>query len=304
MFSSAARRSILKPKFIHYIITRMGLGKRDELFYREHVELCRLTLAKSLEAQSNKNFIWAIAIDLRAPAWVDDSLRQLAGSIEVIVWRRDPFKTSFQPIDIKLIKPSLTYITTRADDDDFLHISFVEQTQSDLSGCRPLTALTYAKGVDLTEDGLFYKHYPFNAQGLSIVTDHTLKGHVYSCSHTNTGVIVKKNGGSVIIKDDTKPMWIRTWRLNSDSSAARGIRVNIERTANINWSEYGTNEQSIAALLLRLRVKEFPMGGVYGKETIPRLILKSYLLDKIRNLRKSNENDEEIEKLAQVMYHL
>jgi len=282
----------------------MGIGKRDEFFYREHVEFCRLTLAKSLEAQSSKNFIWVIAIDLRAPAWVDDALRQLAPSIEVIVWRRDPFETSFQPIDVELVQPSETYITTRIDDDDFVHISFVEQTQSDLSGCKPLTALTYANGVDMTEGGLFHKRYPWTGLGLSVVTDHTLKGHVYKYSHMNTGAIVKKNGGQAIKKDTTKPMWIRTWRLNSDSSEARGIRVNVQRSANINWSEYGTDEQSIVALRELLRVKGLPMGGVYGERTIPRSILKRYLTDQIQKLRKDNMHDEEIEKLAQIMYHL
>lgn len=290
---------------LHYIVTRMGLGKRDDEFYKEHIELCRLTLSRSLEAQTNKNFTWAVAIDARAPDWVDEQILKMAPSVKTEVWRRDPLLVGFRPLERSLLKESNTYITTRIDDDDFLHISFVNEIQRQFLFLEPISAITYSRGLDLTSDGLYQKRYAWFSAGLSVLTKNNLDGHVYRYSHTKTGTIVSEAGGTANVLDTPHPMWIRSWRLSSDSSAAKGFRIDTSAPAYVNWEDYGTDDQCIYELRNILsKASTGGNGGVLTKSSIPRLSLKSYLLEEIRRKKAATCPADEIEKLAQIMYLL
>lgn len=293
---------------LHLVITRMGIGVRNPKFYDDHIRLAGLTIAKSLSAQTQKDFVWVVAIDSRAPADVDDRIKALAPSVRTEVWRRDPFEVGINPIDrsrIKRLADGRSIITTRVDDDDFLHKHFTERLHESLRSCSIPAALTFRKGANLTTEGIYITNYPWIGLGLSGLSGPDLGIHAYSGMHTKMGEKAEEIGGEAITVDTPFPMWIRTWRLSSDSSLARGIRVDDkDEFSAFRPEDYGANEASIRDLLSILKEPEKVRDqGVFEKAAAPRMLLKSNLIRKVREMRKNPDHDRaEVEVLSQIMY--
>lgn len=302
----------MNNEFVHFIITRIGLGVRDDAFYRDHLELARLTIVASLSAQTNKDFYWLVAIDIRAPGWVDEVLTEYAnlGKFKILISRRDPFVYALNPVDKKLIKSiaaGRNIITTRVDDDDFLHVDFVSLVQGEFLKFKKIpAAITFSDGINMTSDGYYSMNYPWIGLGLSVLSGSDLAVHCYKFSHTTMNKTFVDNGGSVVDVRTPMPIWMRTWRFSSDSSAARGFRVNKNNTrvTSIKVSDFGATQDGIDQLLIFLGRDLVGDGApVFGGKAIPKLVMKSKLISSVIEMKKNNaEKADDIEFLAQLMY--
>ena len=295
-------------EFVHIIVTRLGVGVRRPSFYDEHLSLARLTVAASLNAQTCRNFIWAVAIDARAPKDIEERLEALVPGIQVEVWRRDPFKDANAPLDRRRIvemADGRSIFTTRVDDDDFLHKSFVRETQDELRGTPLSTALTFRSGSNLL-NGVFYEaDYPWLGLGLTTHTDASLSFHAYRHSHTKMGIQAEAAGASALIRKTEVPMWIRTWRASSDSTAARGFRVKADSPLVVDPAEYGATPEGMEELEQILATSLRPEDlGVNRTDAIPRLRLKAMVLKRIKELDRGDSDEEEVEGLRQIFYIL
>jgi hypothetical protein len=58
----------------HFVVTRFGLGIREEAWYRAKMEVFKRTAFASLNCQDSQQFHWLICIDKCAPSWFKNSL--------------------------------------------------------------------------------------------------------------------------------------------------------------------------------------------------------------------------------------
>jgi len=293
----------------HVIITRFGLARLDEAFYREHLRLCSLTLAPSLRAQSSKKFIWAVAIDKRAPEWVDDAIRQLTPGIDVRIWRIDPLVDGLNPVDVEALERIArgdAVITSRVDDDDLLHRDFVRRTRSELKDATGVVYLTYGDGLIISRRTTEKRRSPWIGLGLSCLSSAPFEDQAYRYSHSRTGVEAARDGHEVREISTPEPMWIRTYRATSDSAEPyKGTRIRIGEATSVDPRLFGLSKLGLWRLRRALREAEAAptRSGITRPKAQPRLFMKSEILRTIEALRMQEpEPKETIEALAAALY--
>jgi len=284
----------------------MGIGVRRPAFYDDHLNLARLTIARSLSVQTSSNFIWAVAIDSRAPAGIEERIKALAPRLAIEVWRRDPFVVGLTPLNrgrIAELADGKDVILSRVDDDDLLHQDFVTRAQRDLLHSPAPSALSYSRGANFV-DGEFYPDvYPWFSAGLTTRTKADLSLHAYRYAHTQMGGRVEDAGGLAWVKESSEPMWIRTWRASSDSTAARGFRITQDNAEAVDLEKFGLNLNLIDELnhvLASAPVAEDR--GVRSKQAIPRMQLKISILKQIKTAAGLGAEEADLEALRQAMY--
>ncbi|MBI9041304.1 glycosyltransferase [Lutibacter sp.] len=131
--------------FQHYIITRFNLRKDDwtttknnekvlsDSWLQERFDLFENYCFSSVKNQTNKNFKWLVFFDINTPESYKQKVEEFQKSFDNFV----PFfidgMTNFLPEIVKNIKllDSKEYcITSRLDNDDSLHINYVNTIQS------------------------------------------------------------------------------------------------------------------------------------------------------------------------------
>jgi hypothetical protein len=293
-------------KFV--FITRLGIGRRDDAFYRSHLRLCAMTIAASLRAQTAKDFLWVIAIDARAPIWVEAAIRKMASGIATEVWRWDPLVAKFNPIDRKRLQEIAggePIVTVRVDDDDLLHRSFVERVRKRFRTAAPNTFLTYSSGLLLSHRGVTTQRKAWIGLGLACLSDAGVETTAYQYSHSHTGKLATIDGHRVVeVYRADRPMWIRTIHSASDSSIRRADQPVPDAT--FVPRHYGLNILSLMLLrrMLRSGNGEPPPIATASGKPLPRLYMKMLLIRQIERIREEDPASEEIDALATAMYAL
>ena len=297
------------PSFAHLVITRIGIGVRRKEFYDNHLELARLTVAKSLTAQTCQDFTWIVSIDARAPDDVDERIKALAPQIRTEVWRIDPLERNLNAVDLPKMRKfanGLNIITTRIDDDDLMSRNCIAVIQEKLGSCSPPAAITFPNGLNMTRYGIYNARFPWIAIGLSSLSAPAATNHIYGFNHTKVGASIEKMHGTAIVAETSEPMWLRTIRSSSDSHAGTEQRATKRKpTQQFQPEQFGLDFSEAAELFALLKT-DSPSNidtGVYTKAAVPRMILKRKLIQQIHQLRKDLAHDPtEIEALAQIVY--
>ena len=301
---------MMQHKFVHVVVTRFGLGRRDEAFYRQHLNLCGLTLAPSLRAQIDQDFIWAVAIDARAPEWVDAAIKKLAGAVRTVVWRLDPLVTGFYPIDfdqLGAIANGRWVATSRIDDDDLLHSTYTTAVASHFDGRTKPTAISFAGGVYLSAGSAASKRYPWMGAGIALLSPPSSTRTIYNGEHNRMGEWTVAEGGESVVVDDGPRMWIRTMRHASDSGAVRGTRMTASKRLRFRPRDYGIGYLQLLLLRLHLAGPAVDRQSLTQDRPLPSLFMKMELHALIREQRQKPDDPLKavrIEALANALYSI
>lgn len=295
----------------HIIVTRLGVGVRNPEFYRVHLEYLKRSVARSLAAQTERNFTWAVVIDERAPEWVEPELAAL-NLPQLVVWKIDPIRHGMNPAPRHRVKEIVSegpVIVSRVDDDDFLHVEFVERAGRELGALGPLSAYTVQNGANLYPDGSTGSmRYAWFSAGLAILT--TVEDFVspYALAHNRADALIERRGGRVFVDEADRPGWVRSLHGDSDSGEAHGLDRWSKTQIELPWADYGTTADEVRKLSEVLAqakpAPEMRMNG-FGKP-YSRLGLKSNILTEIKRIRQQEDDPERkaarINVLAQAFY--
>jgi hypothetical protein len=292
------------------VITRLGLGMSRDEFYRHRVQVAKLSLARSLRAQTDESFTWVLVRDVRAPTWVDGEFETLATGMSFDIWRRDPTVVGMNPVDreaVRAMTGSRPAILSRCDDDDLLHRTYAARTRQELAGRAPPSALTFVRGGNLIDGKVYPIDYPWVGAGLAVLADEQATMTPYRYNHTTFGVRMQEQGFEAREITTSHLMWLRSVSGASDSAAGRRIRPRWwQLPTRITFADFGATEQSIEQL--RIVLAGAPASPSPQPPGRSRLAQKMELAQRIRKLKaasvRSAADDAEIERLTTAFYDL
>lgn len=283
------------------VITRLGLGVRNPQFYEEHLRLASLTVAPSLHNQSDQNFTWIVAIDARAPAWVEDRVASIAPRNHE-TWRIDALQHGLNPSAF-IVKwqrrNAIRQYIARIDDDDLLHRDFVRLAREHLGKPTVPAALTFPCGLNLTASSSVSGFYPWIGLGL---TTYSPDGafNSYTVQHNKLKERLPEIEHIEIETD--YPMWIRTWRSSSVSSAAHGIRAK-GNNLTVDYGDFGLTPESTADLL-RVLAQVMPLNSPIVAKKLPTVLaMKREILVQYRDAL-ARRDKVAAELMAQIFYRI
>jgi hypothetical protein len=221
------------------IVTRLCIGYQRADIFEYRLALLEATAARSIRAQTDRDFTWVISTDCRAPEWVFARLEALSDNI--VVFKRDPLVSGLTPIGgegVRSLGDTKTAVV-RLDDDDLLRRDFVGHLR-EIGTDLPLnSAITWENGFNLYEGGVEPAVYAWSGQGTTTISTADHFFNPYTTNHLRLGEKAKMRGGVALV--DQEPMWVRTWHAASDSTAARGVRFE-QAGGDANLKDYGVED--------------------------------------------------------------
>lgn len=286
------------------IVTRLGIGISRPSFFRQHVEVMRVGLARSLAAQTERNFEWVVVADTQIDADSQAALERVLSAANGRLVLLDPVVTGrLAPIPKDVLDDANDglLVLSRIDDDDALHREFVarlHQTALDASGLP--CSVAFADGLDVYPAERLYRpyHHPTIPVGLSVVSRGDKPVSPYGGNHTRQHERIEALGGTSIISRTEKPMWLYTRNVGSDSSEHRAGRL--PKTRQLKRFD-GVCEGTIQACGLdsnwatevvhARRELPDPRPPVVGTKKLNRLQIKAEMLRYLRELRQTGGAD-------------
>lgn len=282
------------------IVTRLCIGYQRPDLFEYRLALLEATAARSMRAQTDRDFTWVISTDCRAPDWVFSRLEALGDN--VVVFKRDPLASGLTPIGGEGVRSfgDVKTAVVRLDDDDLLRRDFVAHLRA-VGADLPLnSAITWENGFNLYQGGVEPATYAWSGQGTTTISTADHFFNPYTTNHLRLGEKAAARGGVALVAQER--MWVRTWHAASDSTAARGIRF--ERTGNdADLNDFGINDhQAIYKILSNQPPPPQFAGKVQAASEVKAEIFKLYAEAK-KQVRRS-KTPKEVKSLKRRMARL
>lgn len=289
--------------FLHVVATRFGIGAFNEQWLAYRQELFEVLTLPSLDAQSEKDFVWVLCIDRHLPARFRARLDELAASRPYLRLLELELLDDFTPELIRWCRAEAEargrshLLTTRIDNDDALHRGLFGEihkvARELLAGQRPLpAAITPTTGyqwVPATGQGFATYHFSHSmgTSALEAVADFE---SVYGRNHRKVPEWATAKGGSVRAVDGHTRWWLYTTTNTSVVILRQGKALREDTLAN-----EGTHELSAAAL------REF---GVTEAHRLLDLREPTYVEDHLELDQQGRRIDRQIKKVRQELRRL
>jgi hypothetical protein len=234
---------------VHAIVTRFAVpaefkprGGRDESENPTHhldkdwlwqrVSLLDRWCAPTVNRQTNKNFIWVLAVDERVPRHIQTSIVMAAGdnAVLAVVHEGEKFTSAFTRLFEARGENKI--LSSRLDSDDGISKHFVNTVQKNIEVGKALNfthGLRYDPGLRLVEHR-YDKTNPY----MSYLSHDAL--HAYDLgSHGRW----HERGVEVVDYDTKTPMWLQVIHGNNAKNQMRGGLPSTERTDTILENNFG-----------------------------------------------------------------
>jgi Putative rhamnosyl transferase len=195
---------IMKKKIQHFILTRMALGSPSVDWLLHRFDIFERFCVPSIRSQTSQDFAWLLAISRAAPDWIVQRLRHCAPNAIVVFGERR--FCNWARIIAPMVRPDFSLLTTRFDNDDILHRTFVEVMQNEarcLPDCTVLDCpLGYQMDFHTLRCGLHRTRFPSPFSSL-IERASDKKRTVFCAPHMD---LAKSHPYYCI---DTRPLWVQ-----------------------------------------------------------------------------------------------
>lgn len=207
--------------FIHVVATRLNIGAFSEAWLEYRQVLFEVLTLPSIDAQTERNFVWVLGIDRDTPQPFRDRLDELAKERPYIRLLEVELFNDFEPVlkqwclDEAAAKGRSHILNTRIDSDDALHRDLFGEIQKRarevLSGSRALPAAIMAttgyQWVPSTGQGFRAYHFS-HSTGTSLLESVGAFEMVYTKNHRKIPDWATEQDGSVRAVDGDTRWWL------------------------------------------------------------------------------------------------
>lgn len=219
--SEAPEASAAADDFIHVVATRLNIGAFSEAWLEYRQELFEVLTLPSIDAQTERDFVWVLGIDRDTPKPFRDRLDELVRTRPHIRLLEAELFNDFEPalvqwcLDEAAAKGRSHILTTRIDSDDALHRELFGEIQKRarevLSGSKALPAAIMAttgyQWVPSTGQGFRAYHFS-HSTGTSLLEAVADFEMVYTKNHRKIPDWVTEQDGSVRAVDGDTRWWL------------------------------------------------------------------------------------------------
>lgn len=204
--------------FLHVVATKFGIGVFNEQWLEYRQELFEVLTLPSMDAQSERNFVWILGIDRDMPERFRSRMDEIASTRPYIRLLELELFGDFEPEVIEWCRKEAAaqgkghILSTRIDNDDALHVDLVGELHRHaraLLGERralpaAITATTGFQWVPATGQGFRAYHFS-HSMGTSLLETVGDFEMVYTKNHRKIpDWAVEKNGSVRAIDGDTR----------------------------------------------------------------------------------------------------
>lgn len=236
----------MQKEIQHIVLTRFNLAldfqckKRDdsivplkqpwleEEYLERRFQIFEKYTFPSFYEQTNKDFKWIVMFHKNTPEFFKKRIQNLSDRMEQLeAWFLDDEESQKCAVIItKYIEehyPECGVITTRVDNDDIVHKTFIETIKNDVMSLPKTQVLTYVNGLQYdTRNKEIMKYDYANNHFLSLfVTDTTGDNHILAYDHSAIDQFVDKKGLQKIVKNTPVPLWVEVLTETNYSNAPR-----------------------------------------------------------------------------------
>lgn len=243
-----------KSQCRHLVLTRWNVpwgspyvARTDPVFLKTRLMLFARTCYPSLLRQSCQNFTWLGALDEASPDWLKQELAQLFPRMQLVIadWRTHSWSATVTPY---LNQPWL--LTTRIDNDDFVHRDFVRELQA---AWRPVReALSMPVGFSW-QAGRSYRRDYINNPFVSLNEAATTAGNVrtvYCRMHTRI------HEAAPVRTLTPRPRWGQL--VHGHNAGQRPVAYPESSRLAVNWVDFGIRNPSSFIRLALVRSATHP----------------------------------------------
>lgn len=242
--------------FLHVVGTRFNIGAFNEQWLAYRQELFEVLTLPSLDAQTEKDFVWVLCIDRNLPERFRARLDELAGSRPYLRLLELELLDDFTPSFIRWCRAEAAargrshLLTTRIDNDDALHRDLfgeIHKVARDVLAQRhplpaAITPTTGYQWVPATGQGFPSYHFSHSIGTSALETAADFES-VYGRNHRKVPDWATAKGGSVRAVDGHTRWWLYTTTNTSLVVLRQGKGLREDTLAN-----EGTHEIPLAAL--------------------------------------------------------
>lgn len=182
----------------------------------------------SFAGQTDKNFKWIVMFHKDTPQKFKERIQKLSQGMEQMeAWFLDDEEcrrcTTVIREYILQTYQNQGVITSRVDNDDIVHETFIESIKADMSQFTEDTILSYENGLQYdTRNREIMKYDYANNHFLSLfVADTKGNNHILSYDHSAIDCLAKKEGLKRCVKNTQVPLWVEVLTMTNYSNAPR-----------------------------------------------------------------------------------